>query len=1066
MNTLLKNNKGVVLIVAYVVLVGLLGLSAVAFLRSITEARAAQRASDSLQAFYNAEAGIAYAHAEARTANFIWYTHVDNDRGATPANVATFNAELIAEFGQGTGQAIFNATGLTSSYDATALVPLRGNIDSVTCLYTVGGKNFQVKSYPEIDWTNGSFTGAVIILSQATVNNVTRTVESRLGQSSAYGYFFFYPDNHVFEYGTYDGYNFGAIHVNGDIIFRRRPEFKYLTALTCGSNEPSKGYIRQYRWASYPDYQGEINYPSTILNPNTLGYWMYHNVPWQYTHGWSGDGMYTRFTSGPVNPADGPSITKDLPYYLEQSDPGWDYDKYAGNPGANPAAHWNLEYAEDHVYQPLYDLAVHEEILENRSPTIDYYNLLDETQNIDVTLNGTHSGTYIEKTAFKTAYQAEQAGDTVDWNSFWTLWKANHANEYYGDNKDWERRFFQACHNWAGGAGTPSNINHEWWVDMEYGSDRKDGSDLEPAQDEDSFGTLVANQYFLNTEEQATAFGNWLEANDLDEYADDKTLIQDRSRGAGEVDTGQITSLYDQSAYDKFKQQAKSGGIYIGIDINGGLLEADLNEDGEVDADDLTIFFTEENQTGYGLSDLNYDGLINGDDFTILFQQLGSATFEIANPIASCTEVKSFYNVKHPNISGSVYVPSDILQIDVHALKDYIEKPVSEGGMGGNFNGIIYVDLKTGFFDPSLGASEYNIINDDYGVMLVNGEALPDGGLSIITNNNVFVKGNYNLDPDGHKNDEDVPIGRGADDSDVLTRVVYDKYGGGIALKWQPAEIISTRAVYTLSENFPEWQYMAMNFDHNKQYEDERDGYVPSQAGCNDYYYPEANWVPNVAATRTHSSYGPNIEKWFTHYFLKHTGPGDIYEGETIPANWTRSWVDKHWPSDANKIFPLDTDAPGDSGYGEPDTYIASNNLRTAVYDHIENRYDNTFSYPAIHGSDPANPLNVNTPSRFNIVTDKHIYNTAIVTPHDTSPYVLEYWSTTDRVINGAFIQLPWAFHDEIDDPARNNRVDDPDQFFNYETRFGRGAEAGQTPKANLLFSAGSSWREIKNEHF
>ena len=63
MYNLKSNKKGMVLITTYFVLVVLLGFSSMFLLRSINEGQLAKRSNDSLQAFYEAEAGIASAYA-------------------------------------------------------------------------------------------------------------------------------------------------------------------------------------------------------------------------------------------------------------------------------------------------------------------------------------------------------------------------------------------------------------------------------------------------------------------------------------------------------------------------------------------------------------------------------------------------------------------------------------------------------------------------------------------------------------------------------------------------------------------------------------------------------------------------------------------------------------------------------------------------------------------------------------------------------------------------------------------------------------------------------------------
>jgi hypothetical protein len=353
--------------------------------------------------------------------------------------------------------------------------------------------------------------------------------------------------------------------------------------------------------------------------------------------------------------------------------------------------------------------------------------------------------------------------------------------------------------------------------------------------------------------------------------------------------------------------------------------------------------------------------------------------------------------------------------------------------------------------------------------MLVNGERLPDKGLSIGSPNNVFIKGNYNLDPQGAPEKS-----RRADDGTVIDFVKNRKgYLNApdnpetpdvdeTGLKWQPAEIITQRTVYTLSEDFAEPSYMPMDGCHQYQYDDEEiQKYVPEEDFVNgDRDYPtDYWWVPDASK----GSPGSNLNIWFTNY----------NGGQTPPANWTRAWVDANWPSDtifsfdlyigdkANKILGTD---------GVMDTFISSYDLRADANLQIEVVYDTIFAYDYVHGN-PPNPDTTDTPSKANMVHQKHIYNTAIVTPYDTSPSVLEYWysyratppQVIPRVINGAFIQLPeLPFKLPIPGNVSYSRNSAPTNTYNYETRYGRGSTQASRPRAGLNFGTDSSWRELR----
>ena len=149
-----SRKKGMVLISCLFTLVLLLGLSTAAFIRALHIFKFSSRDIDSLQAFYAAEAGISYAYVESSQQNFKSYTHENKD------------------------------TRLTSPI--TVNMPYAYINDETGC-YEVSEKNFQVKSYPEkID---GNYTGLFTILSKGEVNGISRVIEYRSNQESAYKFF-------------------------------------------------------------------------------------------------------------------------------------------------------------------------------------------------------------------------------------------------------------------------------------------------------------------------------------------------------------------------------------------------------------------------------------------------------------------------------------------------------------------------------------------------------------------------------------------------------------------------------------------------------------------------------------------------------------------------------------------------------------------------------------------------------------------------------------------------------------------------------------------------------------
>jgi hypothetical protein len=949
-----RNNKGVVLLFSFFMMLILLGISAAFVMYSINVGKLNQRNDSSLQAFYEAEAGISYAYAEESPRNFNWYTHEDKNTPVTTSHVVTKGPITI-----------------TFEPPVPPFVTAGASIDPVTGCYSISGRNFSVKTYPEQIRNESTgqdeYTGIIVVHSQATVNGITGSLEYRLGRASVYQYFFFFPTDTAFSGGTYDGRNYGGIHVNGDILFRSNTYFYFLTALTCSSLTSGKGFMRAPLSSLYSNLATTSNGETTYSG---LSGAMCYNSQYHFYQ------PTIRFRFGTIPTG---YTTKDLSYSLDNS-------QYSG-------AEWNYKKYTGTSTTPLHYVISNTNLKSQAEYELTHWsgsagkNLLDQSKVVEVT--GMDPGT--ETDIFKQLWNTATA-TVAQWNDFWSDWKSNHQNDYQSyhnsgtliGGEDWERRFYIAGYDWNMSAtGVPNNgsygVNREWWEDLRYGDDRTGIDYMAAARVENNSTGLGSSNYYLNTEQQSSAWGKWLAANKLDATGQNKTLVQDKSQGASYVDTGKVLGTApDQNVV---KKKALNGGIYIGLD-----------EDGK-------------------------------------FQ----------NPISDCTTEKQFYNVAQPAAKDSSYSgyykykPSSVLKIDVACLKAKIDSAKIDSDKAYNgplkdFNGIIYTDL-TGY-----NWSNAHYDNNADGVMLINGARLPEGGLSLGTPNNVFIKGDYNLDPDGvsEKN-------RSPDDPTVTGRYT------SVDLEWQPAEIVTQRVVYTLSNNFPESSYMPMDGNYGSQYYDE-DRYVTGQDFVNHPSYPTNfgtnTWVPAASKTTT-----TRLNNWFTYY-----SGGSV----ALPGNWTQSWVDANWPS--GKTFAIDTNADSN-----PDIYIAANDLRTDAQSQIASGYSSNFGYTAVHGADGS--LNPDTPSGINVVNQKYIYNAAIITPNSTTPSVLEYWNNPDRVINGAFILLPEGGL-ALPKSVAYGRTRNPNNIFNYESRFGRGSNERERPRLDLTFSANSSWREINNADF
>ncbi|MBM3246636.1 MAG: hypothetical protein FJZ13_04840, partial [Candidatus Omnitrophica bacterium] len=570
------NKRGMVLLFAIFMMVILLGISSAMVMRAVSVGKAGIHKDSGARAFYEAEAGLSYAYAEESGKNFSWYTHEDKDTPIITSHEVTLGS-------------------ITVSFQPPAppFVTASAGIDALTGCYNVAGRNFLVKTYPEQvinpDTGQPEYTGVTIVHSQATINGISRTLEYRLGRASVYQYFFFYPGNTNFSGGTYNGRNYGGIHVNGDINLTGSTNLYFLTSLTCGSQAAGRGFIRVPQRDTYldlaatPDGETPVPIPAAPGVPGQLPCQFHDGINYFFYN------PITTFRSGPV----GSYTTTVLPAYLDNTlYPGaaWNYPKYRGT--STTPLHYRINDTD------LRNFATYE-VDNNWNAANPNLNLLETSKSIEVS----GIGTATELSMFNTL---RSSGTAEQWAQFWNAWRSNHSNDYQAERsagiftggQDWERRLFVAWQNYYLLNGIPQrtySINREWWNDLRYGEDRTTVDYRAPAEAINVATGQGINAYYINTEQQGSAWQTYLAANRFNVAGENRTLIQDRSQGASHVDTGDLMgSTPDQNVV---RQKALAGGIYIGLDDAG----------------------------------------------------------DFQNPIAECTSEKQFYNAAYPASDGSVY---------------------------------------------------------------------------------------------------------------------------------------------------------------------------------------------------------------------------------------------------------------------------------------------------------------------------------------------------------------------------------------------------------------------------
>ncbi|MDD4294014.1 MAG: hypothetical protein PHP69_00700 [Candidatus Omnitrophica bacterium] len=1018
-----RMKKGVLLVFLLAIITFFLGISSVFFIRNFSEFNLAKRQQNGMGAFYAAEAGISYAYWEAARAGFCWYTHLDNQTPVSGLRSGWINSDSG-------GSSVFIYGDVPIKYD-DAKIDEDG-------YYVVKDKNFKVKAYPEK--RDGEYTGVIVVVSQGEVDGIKRTLEYRLGQQSAYQYFFFFPGNYTFGSATYNGRNYGGMHVNGNVRFNGTLSLKYLTEFT------ASGFLYYYNGVR-PNMtsSSSTNYNTSLASVAGLSSYFYGSNYYLFSD------CYTYFYTG--NMKDSSTQKRVTLIYLDDDlYPGseWSFDAYSGSSDGT-------SFKYDIGEEDLKNLAIRELTKASGEGYSGYTALFDSSNNIEITVDGEYV-TYNEATAFEKLYAAERSGTDVDWDSFWSNWKSNHSDDYSSyasqglisdDGLDWERRFFQAAYNWSDliYSSSGSSIvyrNLDWISDMYYGDNRLDrDGDYELAYAENEAN---ANQYFLNTQYQAEGFENFLVTNNLDEEGKYQTYVAEASTGGKYVDTGDILSSYTDT--NSLKEKAKDGGIYIGCDGDDEydawkeeLEETSSSlEDCQGYIEDIKEYLEVYGGTGSWIETWltsylsTYEKKV--ESLAIELEDLKEnepimSVYDLSKYKDFITE-KEFYNMTNPNTDSSGnYIPSKVYSIDVNKIIEAQD----DGNLSG-FNGIIYVDLSSKYLWED--DTNYSGGNAEC-VMLENAERLPDGGLSIVTPNNVIIKGNYNLDAEGDKEKN-----REEDPATVLNNAIKSKaYLTSYSdYEWQPSEIITNRYVYTVSTDYPEPSYMPLCNSYAQEYVEENSSQYVDYDFVNNQYYPTDDWVPTASSIVVGN---PKLSDWFNYY----------YDG-VVPDQFSTDWVNANWNS--TTVYSMDTD-----GDGEPDKYILGSDLTSAVQNAIGTAYSSAFAYDTIHGVGGDDD---DTPSRTNIVRDNHVYNTAIVSPYDVNCYSLEYWSGATSIINGAFIQLPLDNKEKIPSGAKYSRYNNPSRQLNYESRYGKNANPEDRPNANLTFGCESSWREVSNDVF
>lgn len=294
MKKVLRNNRGVALILVLGLSSVLCILSAGIIGRNMQEGVLSRRYDDNMKSLYEAERGVGYAFMEAKNAGFDWVTHevdttdsdLDGDvteliRVVTPPNV-TLTGSKICDGG---------------NYAITS----------------EGASNVEVKVYRD-----PSKPKNIIVLSRSTDNDSRRIIKFRIERKSLFEYLFFFPKSVYFN-SYYDGGGLGGIHVNGHINMSGA-QFRNLTMLEAagyfyyGSYQYTAPYLLDQGYGAARDGKAclhyKINYPPYSWHYNASNLYYY---PWHFN------------SNASISNIENTVVT--VPQTLNQN---WQWDKYNG----------------------------------------------------------------------------------------------------------------------------------------------------------------------------------------------------------------------------------------------------------------------------------------------------------------------------------------------------------------------------------------------------------------------------------------------------------------------------------------------------------------------------------------------------------------------------------------------------------------------------------------------------------------------------------------------------------------------------------------------------------------
>lgn len=735
----LKNNKGVALMIAVVILLFLCILSAASFMSLIAEKRIAEREKQNLKEFYSAEEGIYYGYAELKNANFDWRTH-------------NWNA---------------NKTQLLKQPSVSAF----GGAYNSNGTYYIPGKNFRVVVYPEVN-AAGELNDVMVIRSQGLnqAGKAVHTLELRISRNSLFDYFYYFPNTRTFNSAIYDGSGYGKIHVDGTILFTGSPIFRNLLELSTTSAQ----YGGHFRIANTGQYSSPLYWDTRSGSPQDGIALLPRDGAAPYNYYILGDeyGIYGKFGWGGSVTVDGQTLPYDS---LGQSYP---WDKYSGDksPSEVPIKFLinndnltNLAYVE-------HSRAVKNSFLLSDA---EYTNFAAAMYSSDPATNLATFWQNWKNTHGYTAPETDTTGAMA--RKYWeVMWNITGGTMPGNVNPEW----------WADLTYGNDRSSSDY-IDINYLNTHEQGSDwLNWLQDKT--GTVIKSTPDGPVTENVNLSDVLKDGNNgaqhvvpVDLQSNYKQSAQQNgiylNKGSGEFDAwaGVTTPLVVTDGSTTITLTMTRYGVCLGDgiwDIYDQIYEA------FPDTFDAAIQNAEA-----AIAALQGGGFCSGapsdtpewNNQALLDEGIITET-EFYNPIRE-PNTYEFWNQTN-NLNNAQ--KTKVLDIDIEKLRDYLTQT------GQPFNGVIYIENLPGMY--SWNPDTYK----DFSVRIINAGILPENGLTIVTPHNIYVQGSFNLDYSRDKEN-------GSPHSDAYDYYKSVHGGSDTDYVWHPAALISTnRLIYTVSDDF------------------------------------------------------------------------------------------------------------------------------------------------------------------------------------------------------------------------------------------------------------------------